>query len=447
MVNPIMEEYLRTNLENISMYKPGIVKIPGDDLKVNNTLTGINYLYPEKPVVRNVPELISNRTDINTNSVIGLYSPTATNISREEDLRITNSNINTNYTYLSKPIVKYVPELMSNRTDVGNYDTVVGPFKPEASGVDPNDDIVVKDINTFNSEIINKLNIGVSTGILENYTGVNRQNIKFYSPEIFNTGKDSDITVNPLDNIVRTNAFNKPIIGQLPNISEGRLDLIKTNYIGVFTPISKSKNIKEETLKEDNSNINLRSEKLSTPIVKYVPELMSPRDDVNVDESKVSLFTPKASGVDPNDDIVISNANSTKDVKEFKEPEIAVSYPSILALSSRLNYENIKYYSPDIFELPKDKINLDSIGLTTNVEKMVPPIAKYVPEINTPRDDIIVEDSKVNLYTPESTGVDPAEDLVTNGKQETKIRPVEQPTIRVTPSDDMEDIPVIKIRR
>jgi len=50
-------------------------------------------------------------------------------------------------------------------------------------------------------------------------------------------------------------------------------------------------------------------------------------------------------------------------------------------------------------------------------------------------------------YKPEASGVDPADDIVKNDIEHKKIRNIEQPTVRVVSNDDMNSIPVIKIKR
>jgi len=423
-----------------SIFKPGLID-HGEDRIADNTVDGVKYSPVTKPILKDVPELTTVRADTNPNNVyINTFTPEASGVDPSSDISVSEykshnhkfivpaniTSYNNIYTTqsainfenikfyspevfnfgdaeihdyvtvrniknkkLEKPIMRNVPELLSDRGDISYQDSYLSLYGPNASGVDPSDDIVIDSYSVTNYKLGVNPDIISYNNIYTRQSSVNFENMKFYSPEIFNFDDDK---------------------------------------------------IYDKTLVRD-----IKNKKLIRPVMRNVPELLSTRGDMNYQDSYLSLYGPNASGVDPSDDIVIDNYYTTNYNLGVK-PKI-VPYNNIYTPQSNLNFGNIRFYQPGIYNSRNEKIEGKESLPITYTRIMEKPIAKNTPEILGQRNDVSIKDRYVNLYSPSAGGVDPSDDVVSDNANTTKIRNVEQSTIRVTPTDDMEDIPVIKIRR
>jgi len=359
---------------------------PSDDIVYKNITTHKNKL-TRNPSLANISEISTGNNSRINNENINMYKIPILTYDNDKDKLIEQNKLRaTKNIMLSKPIAKHVPEILSNRSDV--IFSKVKPQSHKAGGVDPSEDIVYKDIVTHNNKLINKPTITKVDEINTTGSRLNKENIKFMDYGILGYDNYKDD--------ISTQKYNRTLI--------------------------------------DNS--------YSGPTVAQTPEITSQRSDVVI--NKLNTLSPKAGGVDPSDDIVYKSI-TTHNRKEITKPQIAATN-GILTNYTYLNNGSIRYYSPDSLLHPEDFEQRET-NRNNNVNKVNQPHLAQTPEITTIRQDSNYQDSKLNVFSPNANGVDPSDDIANTEKTNPKIRNIEQPVIRVSRNEDVEDIPVIKIKR
>ena len=145
------------------------------------------------------------------------------------------------------------------------------------------------------------------------------------------------------------------------------------------------------------------------------------------------------------DDITVSNLEY-EDHKVLVKPNIT-AYNNILTNYINHNLENIKFYSPEVLGKLEDEIVEKDREVPVNVKYPTKPIVKQVPELTEIREDIDDETTVIGLYSPDTDSSTVTDNIEANDSDTTVIRNIEQPTIRVSTEDDLEDVPIIKIKR
>ena len=462
---------------------------PSDDIVYKEAQFKTNKS-DRKPSISRVNEITTINSKINMEN-IRFMSPSMFNYSADKDTvsEQTKDNI-INKRDLNNPQMKHVPELTSDRTDV--ILQTVNNFTPSTKGTDPSDDIVYKEVDAKNMKLDRKPTIGNTDEITTINSRINMENIKFMTPTTFNYNADRDnVTEQLKDNAITKRDLDKPQMKSVPEIINERSDVI-LQTVNTFKPNAKGsdpsddivyKNIYNKRLynvdkleidrvseistigmklrkhhlpmanfvpclynadKDDmgeySKNNTINKKDLSKPAMKNVPEITTERSDIVL--TTVNAFKPDAGGSDPSDDIVYNTTNTNKKLNVSKLNITQTS--EIMGQYSTLTTSAVRLYSPIPLMYNEEFYQKETHG-RGNVSKINKPILAQTPEItNTDRTDVN-DNSKTGMFNPEANGVDPSDDVAENTTKPVKIRNIEEPKIRVTRHEEIEDIPVIKI--
>ena len=444
-----------------------------------------------KPSIAKVEEITTGSSRINYKN-IRFMTPSTINYDATSDKVTEQMRDNTINKYsLNRPIMKNIPELTNERSDL--ITSKVNIFSPDGKGVDPFEDIVYKNTDTNKSKPDKRLSITKVEEITTGNSRVNYQNIKFMTPSTISYDAVSDKVIEQTrDNTINKHKLSNPIVKNIPELTTERSDVV-TSKVNSFSPdgkgvdpfedivykdaiVAKKKLDKKPTISKVNeittinSNINTENIKfmtpstisydaisdkvieqtknnttikhnISNPVVKNIPELTTERSDVVT--STVSMFSPKAKGSDPSDDIVYKTTEVNKKI-DIEKLDITQT-PEIMSQYSTLNTSAVKLYSPIPLMFNEEFYQKETHG-RGNVQQLNNPILAQTPEITRPDRTNINNNGKTGMFNPETNGVDPSDDVAENTTKAVKIRNIEEPTIRVVKHEEIEDIPIIKIK-
>ena len=430
---PIKNVMFNKNILNtFRLYRPcklQIINLNNKEMLVKSD--DINYIKTGNcipPLMRPIltPKGITTANEMRTNSIdeFRIYN------SYIPKVGVVKEDIGT-YGYVTNKSDYYLPKIFSPSTVLvdGSYNTRLNINTVNASTIIPDRKLKLLNYNGLIPEI-NKLK-------LFNTVPTN------YKPVVDKISTDDRLVYQDVYNSTNIIDAYVPSLLNYDNVTSTNSRVRGNKVIKTYTPSILNAN--ETGLKEGSIGNIITHRPISKPIVHTVPELLGNRQDVNPNNAYINIFSPETNGVDPNDDISIDSFR-TYNFKNVINPKI-FTHNNILSSYMFVNKENIRFYSPDILNTIDDDIDEKMINMPIYKRRLEKPIIRNIPELNTIRESIDTKENYIGLYKPESSGVDPSDDLVDNGIDNRRVRNIEQPTIRVTPRDDMEDIPVIKIKR
>ena len=112
---------------------------------------------------------------------------------------------------------------------------------------------------------------------------------------------------------------------------------------------------------------------------------------------------------------------------------------------STLNTSAIQLYSP-IPLMYNEEFYQKELQDRGNVQQINNPTLAQTPELTTTDRTDVNKGGETGMFSPEANGVDPSDDVAESTTKDVKVRNVEEPTIRVIKHDEIEDIPVIKVK-